>query len=189
MFAFKKNYFLLIESTKDLDLKKIKKRSKFIIIYRNNSKREKISKLIAFRKVCKIKDILFYVANDTHLAVNLRSDGIYLSSFNKSFKSLNLKRCKFNIIGAAHNVREIHHKKSQGCEYILLSRLFKVEYKKEMNFLGINKFNYFTKRFKNLVPLGGINILNLNKMKSINSNSFAILTEIKKKPAIISRLF
>ena len=44
MFAFKKNYFLLIESTKDLDLKKIKKRSKFIIIYRNNSKKEEISK-------------------------------------------------------------------------------------------------------------------------------------------------
>ena len=75
MFAFKKNYFLLIESTKDLDLKKIKKRSKFIIIYRNNNKKEEISKLIAFRKVCKIKDILFYVANDSHLAVNLRSDG------------------------------------------------------------------------------------------------------------------
>ena len=70
MFAFKKNYFLLIESIKDLNLKKIKKRSKFIIIYRNNSKREKISKLIAFRKVCKIKDILFYVANE-NLAVNL----------------------------------------------------------------------------------------------------------------------
>ena len=47
--------------------------------------------------------------------------------------------------------------------------------------MGISKFNFFTeKRFKNLVPLGGINILNLNKIKSINSNSIAILTEIKK---------
>ena len=189
MLAFKKKYFLIIESIKDLDLKKIKKRNKFIIIYRNRGKREEIFNLISFRKKCKIKNILFYVANDLNLAVKLHSDGIYLSSFNKSFKSLNLKRIKFNIIGGAHDTKEIHLKISQGCKYILLSRLFTVQYKKKMNFLGINKFNYFTKRFQNLVPLGGINILNLNKTKSINSNFFAIMTEVKKKPALISRLF
>ena len=70
MFAFKKNYFLIIESIKDLNLKKIKKRNKFIIIYRNKGKREKFLNLINFRKKCKIKNILFYVANDLKLAVN-----------------------------------------------------------------------------------------------------------------------
>ncbi len=189
MFAFKKNYFLIIESIKDLNLKKIKKRNKFIIIYRNKGKRENISELAGFRKKCKMQNILFYVANDLRLAVKLHSDGIYLSSFNKSFKSLYLKRFKFSIIGGAHDPKEIHLKISQGCKYILLSRLFTVQYKKKMNFLGINKFNYLTEKFQNLVPLGGINILNLNKIRSINSNSFAILTEVKKKPAIISRLF
>ena len=110
MLAFKKKYFLIIESIKDLDLKKIKKRNKFIIIYRNRGKREEIFNLISFRKKCKIKNILFYVANDLNLAVKLHSDGIYLSSFNKSFKSLNLKRIKFNIIGGAHDTKEIHLK-------------------------------------------------------------------------------
>ena len=41
-----------------------------------------------------------------------------------------------------------------------------------------------------LVPLGGIKLRNINKLKIVNSDSFAILSEIKKKPAnIISRLF
>ena len=34
MFAFKKKYYLIIESIKDIDLRKIKKRGKFVIIYR-----------------------------------------------------------------------------------------------------------------------------------------------------------
>ena len=38
MFTIKKNYFLLIENIKDIDLKNIKIRNKFSIIYRNNKK-------------------------------------------------------------------------------------------------------------------------------------------------------
>ena len=34
-------YFSIIESIKDIDLKNIKKRDKFSIIYRNNNKTEK----------------------------------------------------------------------------------------------------------------------------------------------------
>ena len=101
MFAFKRIIFYYWKYQR-FRFKKIKKRGKFIIIYRNKVK-EEISKLIALEK-CKIK-ILFYVANDLHLA-EFNSDGIYLSSFTKSFKPLNLKRCKFNIMGA-HDVREI----------------------------------------------------------------------------------
>ena len=40
-----------------------------------------------------------------------------------------------------------------------------------------------------IIPLGGIKYNNLLKMKLISSNSFAIMSEIKKKPAILSRLF
>ena len=45
MFILKKKYFLIIESIKDIELINIKKRNKFIIIYRNLGKQEDISKL------------------------------------------------------------------------------------------------------------------------------------------------
>tara|TARA_B100001093_G_C26514653_1_gene879023 strand:- start:209 stop:781 length:573 start_codon:yes stop_codon:yes gene_type:complete len=190
MFAFKKNYFLIIENTKDIDLSNIKKHNKFLVIYRNLGKREEIFKLIRFRKKCRLKQIKFFVANNYHLASLLNSDGIYLSAHNKSLKALNFKRLNYSIIGSAHNFNEIFLKKKQGCDYILLSRLFFVSYKKELNYLNLTKYNKYSTVFKNLLPLGGINILNLNKMKSINCEAFAIYSEIKKKPAkIFSRLF
>ena len=80
MFILKK-YFLIIESIKDIELINIKKRNKFIIIYRNLGKQEDISKLKISEKM-QIKTIKFFVANNIKLAVKLNSDGIYLSSRN-----------------------------------------------------------------------------------------------------------
>ena len=96
-----------------------------------------------FRFVCKSKAIKFYVANNIKLAVSLNSDGIYLSSFNKDLKFLNYKKPNFEIIGSAHNFKEITNKFKQGCSSILVSKLFLVDYDKKSPFLGILKFNNF----------------------------------------------
>jgi thiamine-phosphate pyrophosphorylase len=191
MFAFKKKYFLIIETIKDIDLRTIKKHNKFIIIYRNQGKKVNIVDLLNFRKKCKLKSIKFFVANNINLSVLLKSDGIYLSAYNKSYKSLNLKSNKYSIIGSAHNSKEIYTKKKQGCSQILMSRLFLVDYKNTQDYMGLNKFNNHTiNNSRILVPLGGIKLRNINKLKIVNSDGFAILSEIKKKPAnIISRLF
>ena len=191
MFAFKKKYFLIIESIKDINLRNIKKYKKFLIIYRNKGINENIEQLQKFRKQCKLKLIDFYVANNTRLAVKLNSDGIYLSSYNKSFKALNNKRPNFKIIGSAHNLNQIVFKIKQGCSFVLLSKLFLVEYKKGEPFLGVIKFNTFLNTMsKKLIPLGGIKSVNLNRLKGVNCEGFALMSEIKKKPAnIINRLF
>ena len=56
MFAFKKKYFLIIESIKDLKLKNIKKNSKFIIIYRRNDKKiENVEELKNSEKIVILK--------------------------------------------------------------------------------------------------------------------------------------
>ena len=120
----------------------------------------------------------------------LNSDGLYLSASNKSFKSLPLKKLNYQLIGSAHSIKEIHLKKKQGCNLILFSKLFLVNYNKDAPFLGIIKFNNFLNLNKNLIPLGGINQTNLNSLNIIKCNGFALMSEIKKKPAkIISRLF
>ena len=190
MIAFKKKYFFIIKSIKDINLLNIKKRHKFVIIYRKLDLIEKTIDLINFRKKCQSKNIEFYVANDYKLAINLKSDGLYLSSKNKDYKVLGLRRKSFRIIGSAHNIKEIFFKKKQGCEYILLSKLFKVSYNPQLETLGVIKFNNFTnQKFKGIIPLGGINLSNINKLKMVRSEGLALMTEIKKKPAISSRLF
>jgi len=191
MHAFKKKYYLLIQSIKDIDLSNIKKYKKIIIIYRNFGIKDNKSELIKFRMKCKLKLIKFFVANDIYLANLLQADGIYISSYNKSLRFLNYKKYNFEIIGSAHNFKEIELKKRQGCKKILLSRLFLVDYKKKEKTLGIIKFNRYSLDIpKTLVPLGGIKISNLKKMKCVNSEGLALFSEIKKKPAkIINRLF
>ena len=188
MFAFKKKYFLIIQNIKDINLNNIKKSSKFVIILRNRETSDTIDCLIKFRKKCKIKGIEFFIANNTKLAVLLKSDGVYISSFYKGYEQLNLRKLNKKIIGSAHNFKEINEKRKQGCSYIILSKLFRVDYAPLENFYGIIKFNLMSGQ-KELIPLGGIKLVNLNKVKLIKSGGIAIMSEIKKKPAISSRLF
>ena len=188
MFIIKSKYFLIIENIKDIDLKNIKKKNKFSIIYRNNIEVKSKYELLKFRKDCKIKSIKFYVANNLRLALYLNSDGLYLSAHNKSLKFLVVKK-NLDIIGSAHNIREIDLKKKQGCGLILFSKLFTVNYNKKAPVLGVVRFNNFLKFYKNLIPLGGIHMDNLNKLNLVNSKGLALMSEIKKKPAISNRLF
>lgn len=189
MFIKKKKYYFIIKSTKEINLKNIKKYEKFAIIYRNQNNIEKKEDLFRFRKICKLKSIDFYVANNLDLAIKLNADGIYLSAHNKSFRPLLVKKKKFKIIGSAHSYKEIFIKIKQKCKVIILSKLFQVNYDKKAPYLGVIKFNNFLNINKNLIPLGGINSENFNILKNVRSQGFALMTEIKKKPAIISRLF
>ena len=188
MFAYKKKYFLIIQNIKDINLKNIKKSNKFVIILRNKKLNDATNCLIKFRKECKLKGIEFFVANNSKLAVLLKSDGIYISAFYKGFKQLNFKKLNKKILGSAHNFKEINEKRKQGCSYIILSKLFQVDYAPSENFFGIVRFNLIGNQIK-LIPLGGIKLINLNKAKLIKSEGIAIMSEIKKKPAISSRLF
>ncbi len=163
----------------------LKLRNKFIIIYRNNKKEERISTLMNFRQICKKKFIKLFIANNKKLAVRLKADGVYISSYNRN--KIYLQGVEF--IGSAHNISEINIKKWQGCKSIFLSRLFETDYKNKKGHLGLIKFNLINLN-KDFVPLGGIRLKNLNKVKIIKSNSLAILSEVKKKPAkIFNRLF
>ena len=190
MFVYKKKYYLLIENTRDLDLSNINFSNKFVIIYRNNTKVENLSKLIKFRQNCKIKRIDFYVSNNVKLMKSIKADGLYISSYNRDLSLLKLKYTQYKLIGSAHNLTEIQQKTLQGCTHILVSRLFKTVYRDKKDFLGTIKFNLLKrKKNANLVPLGGIRLTNLNKLKIVRSESFALMSEVKKMPAkIISRL-
>ena len=84
--------------------------------------------------------------------------------------------------------KEIYLKTLQGCEVILFFKTFLVNYEIKSFYLGVVKFNYLISN-ADLIPLGGINLNNLNKLKHLNCQGIAILSEIKKKPAIIRRLF
>lgn len=136
------------------------------VILRNYQKKPDLKSIIKFKKICKIKKLNFYLANNIKLAINANLDGVYIPSFNKSLNLNNFKnfRKNFNIIGSAHNIKELKIKEKQGVNLIFLSPLFLTKaYNKS---LGIIKFNFLTKLTnKPVIALGGIRKHNLSKIK------------------------
>ena len=141
------------------------------IIYRNYKKRKQLKNIIKIRNYCKIKKIKFYLSNNIKLAIKLNLDGAYIPSFNNNYKHLSYNFKKdFSLLGSAHNIREIRNKEIQKVEYIFLSSLFK----KNTNYLGINKFNNISKfTKKKIVALGGISRENLKKLKLVHCSGFS----------------
>jgi|TARA_B110000285_G_C15042909_1_gene572743 thiamine monophosphate synthase len=186
MFIIKNNYYLYIENTQLINLDGIRNNKKISIIYRNNRIAEPLKKVQEFRNKCKRKAFKFYVANDLKLARVCNADGLYLSSYNKNYYyNQNLE-----LIGSAHNFKEIYQKIKQRCGTIIVSRLFQTNYKNKKSFLGVCRFNLLKQNYYiDLVPLGGVNSDNLLKVNLVKSSGVCFLSEIKKKPVISNRLF
>jgi thiamine-phosphate pyrophosphorylase len=164
----RKYYFINKFDTNNID----KQDKQTAIIYRNYSKKTVDQTLILkIKKYCKKKSIEFYLSNNIKLAIKLDLNGVYIPSFNTSLKHLAYSYKKnFKIIGSAHNLKEIRIKENQNVDKIFLSSLFK----KNKNFLGINRFKLLSKLTKkNIVMLGGISYKNLKKLKLLNCFSFA----------------
>ena len=152
------------------------------IIYRNYNDKNRENQLIKIAKACKQNRYQLYVSNDVKLAYKYKANGIYIPSFNKTKKFLNLEKKNIKIIGSAHTQKEIHKKIMQSCKAIFLSPLFYV--KKSKNHLNIHKFNYLAHLNKtNILALGGISQNNIQKLKLLNVKGFGGINLFKKKPA------
>jgi len=164
----KKYYFINKFETNNID----KQDKQTVIIYRNYSSKVTNEELILkIKEYCKKRGIKFYLSNNIKLAIKLDLDGAYIPSFNKQIKHLNFSLKKnFDIVGSAHNLKEIRIKERQNVKKIFLSSLFK----KNKNFLGINKFKLLSKlTIKDIVVLGGVSNNNRKKLFLLNQSEFA----------------
>ena len=164
----RKYYFINKFDTNNID----KQDQQTTIIYRNYSSKPTDQALILkIKRYCRKKSIKFYLSNNIKLAIKLDLDGAYIPAFNKSLKHLAYSYKKnFRIIGSAHNLKEIKIKENQNVAKIFLSSLFK----KNKNFLGINKFKLLSKlTTKNIIALGGISKKNKKKLYLLGQTDFA----------------
>ena len=168
MHMINKYYFISKFDTNNID----KQTKQTAIIYRNyNSKIVDEKLILKIKNYCKKRKIKFYLSNNIKLAIKLDLDGAYIPSFNKSTKHLAFSfKKKFNIIGSAHCIKEIKTKETQKVNSIFISSIFK----KNKNYLGINRFRLISNLTKKkVVALGGISEENLNKLKLLNNSEFA----------------
>jgi thiamine-phosphate pyrophosphorylase len=170
----RKYYFINKLDTNNID----KQDKKTTIIFRNYSAKKVSQTLILkIKRYCKKKSIDFYLSNNIRLAIKLGLDGAYIPAFNNSLKHLaySYKR-NFKLVGSAHNLKEIKIKENQNVSKIFISSLFK----KNKNFLGINKFKLLSKLTKkNIVVLGGISKKNKRKLSLVGQYDFAGISYFK----------
>ena len=165
---FEKYYFINKLDTNNID----KQDKQTIIIFRNYSSKTVDENLIfKIKRYCKKKGNKFYLSNHVKLAIKLDLDGVYIPAFNKNFKHLAYSyKVNFKIIGSAHNLNEIRNKEKQKVKKIFISSIFK----KNKNFLGINRFKILSKLTSNtVVALGGISKRNVRCLKLLNCKEFA----------------
>ena len=170
-----KYYFINTLDTNNLQ----KQDRETIIIYRNySSSNINISKLIKLKNFLKKKGNKFFLANNFKLALKLGLDGVYIPSFNKDFNHLAYSTyLNFAVVGSAHNLKEIRIKEQQQIQNIFISSVFK----KNKNYLGLNKFKILSKYTKKkIVALGGINTINVKKLRMTNAFGFSGISHIKK---------
>ena len=163
-----KYYFINKFDTNNID----KQDKQTIIIYRNYSSKKPDEVLILkIKQYCKQRGVKFYLSKNVKLAIRYNLDGVYIPAFNNGFQHLSYSLKKnFRIVGSAHNLKEIRIKENQNVSKIFLSSLFK----KNKNYLGINKFKLLKKLTKkNVVVLGGISHKNEKKLLLLSKPDFA----------------
>jgi len=167
-YLLKKYYFISKLDTNYID----KHSSKITFIYRNYKDiSPNIKNILKFRDCCRKKRNKFLIANNIQIALKLNLDGIYIPSFNKKINHLSYSIKKnFIIVGSAHSLKEIRCKEMQKVQAIFLSSIFK----KNKNFLGVNKFkNLSNLTEKKVIALGGISNEHLKNLNLIKVSGFA----------------
>ena len=172
---FNKYYFINKFDQSHLD----KQDKETTIIFRNYHQKLDKKLILRLKNYCKKKGNKFLLSNNIKLAINLDLDGAYIPSFNNDKKHLSYSLKKnFILLGSAHNVSEMRAKELQNVKVIFLSSIFK----KNKNYLGINRFKLFSLLSKKkIVALGGISIANIKKLNLINCSGFAGISFFEQK--------
>lgn len=177
----KSDFYFFTNTLNEILENNIIKFKNIAIICKDLNQELNLENLLKIKKFCKKNYIKFYIADNFKLAIKLKSDGIFISSWNK--KKISFYKPNFELIGGSHNQFEIYCKKNQGCKKILLSPIFQNSKYKKNNILGTVKFNLMS-RFVNgpeIIALGGINGSNFKKIYLTKSSAIGFISWVYSK--------
>ena len=168
----KLDYYIFIEELNEIIVRNlIKLKQKKIKIHIICTTKD----FLIISKFSKKNKIPLYFINNLKLAIQYKTDGVFLTSSNKSLKNNIKQTTKLEVIGSAHNQFEYSIKRKQNCSTIMLSPIFyNIKYSTN-KILNPIKFNLITLNWNiKVCALGGINNKNIKKINLTKSNSIGI---------------
>ena len=181
----KSNFYLFTNFLNDILKKNLLKFIGVNVICKDLNNNLDLKNLLEIKKFCKQNNIKFYIADNYKLAVKLKSNGLFISSWNK--KNYLKYKPEFKFIGSAHNQLDIYYKKKQKCDFIAISpKFYNYKYSKN-SILKPIKFNILSKFCDiKIIALGGINDKTFKKIlltKSVAVGFFSWINDLEiKKP-------
>ena len=181
----KSNFYLFTNFLNDILKKNLLKFIGVNVICKDLNNNLDLKNLLEIKKFCKKNNIKFYIADNYKLAVKLKSNGLFISSWNK--KNYLKYKPEFKFIGSAHNQLDIYYKKRQKCDFIAISPIFYNSKYSKNRILKPIKFNILSKFCDiQIIALGGINDKTFKKVlltKSFAVGFFSWINDLEtKKP-------
>tara|TARA_B100000902_G_C26842348_1_gene684041 strand:+ start:70 stop:603 length:534 start_codon:yes stop_codon:yes gene_type:complete len=174
----KNNIYYFIEQFNKKEILKLN--SNVNIIYRNYKKKPNFKELLEIKNFCIKSRRKFYISNNIKIALQLGINGVYIPSFNRSLKIKYINKKKLEVLGSAHNFKELSFKIKQNVDKIFISPIFKIT--KKNSFLNVIKFNLLSRfALVDTIALGGINKKNINKLKMVKCSGFAAIRYFKNE--------
>ena len=174
----KNNIYYFIEQFNKKEILKLN--SNVNIIYRNYKKKPNFKELLEIKNFCIKSRRKFYISNNIKIALQLGINGVYIPSFNRSLKIKYINKKKLEVLGSAHNFKELSFKIKQNVDKIFISPIFKIT--KKNPFLNVIKFNLLSRfALVDTIALGGINKKNINKLKMVKCSGFAAIRYFKNE--------
>lgn len=180
----KNNFYLFTNFLNDISKKNLLKFIGVNVICKDLNNNLDLENLLEIKKFCKKNNIKFYIADNYKLAVKFKSNGLFISSWNK--KSYLKYKPEFKFIGSVHNQLDIYYKKRQKCDFITISPIFYNSKYSQNSILKPIKFNILSSFCDiKIIALGGINNktfkkIFLTKSAGVGFSSWIINFEIKK---------
>lgn len=180
------NFFFFTNQINNETVNQILKFKNISIIYTTFNESENLKELKKIHLFCKKNNIKLYITNNYKLAIQIKSDGIFLNNKFKKKLNINYKKLNFKIIVGIHSQREYYHKKEIS-EDIMISPIFYNNKYSINKILNPIKFNLLSLHWAGRkYALGGINFYNLKKTYLTNCYGVGFISLIKepkiKKP-------
>ncbi|RDY27537.1 thiamine phosphate synthase [Romboutsia weinsteinii] len=153
---------------------------------KNASGRDFLEKALELRKITKKYGVSFIINDRVDIAMISDADGVHVGQSDIDAKSVRKLIGSDKIVGvSARTLEEAKKAKSDGADYIGIGAVFSTSTKLDAKSVNIETIEQITKEVDILsVLIGGINLSNIDKLKHLDVDGYAVVSAILKSDDI-----